>query len=98
MQLDYSDQYELFDISRVTGAYLHMDGAPLGDYDPSFAKLRRQLEELGIPYHFMGLGGHAYPYYLRHMADTIEPRILVPLNSQRPEQVASEKAGESASS
>ena len=92
LQLDYSDLYELFDIQSVTKEYLHIDGAPLGDYDPSYKKMVGQLEAMGITYHYMSLGGHAKPYYIRWMVDTIAPRILVPLHSQRPEQVASKKA------
>ena len=94
LQLDYGDQYELFDLQGAASAYIHMDGAPLGDYDPSFAKMKLQLAELDIPYHYLSLGGHAYPYFLRHMIDVISPRILVPLHSKRPEQVNSEHIAE----
>ena len=41
-----------------------MDGAPLGAYDPSFAKMKEFLEVCGIAYDYKGLGGHAKPYYL----------------------------------
>ena len=89
LQLDYEDLFQLFDLKDVTSAYVHMDGAPLGDYDPSFAKLKNILEVLEIEYLFMSLGGHAKPYYLRTMIDTIAPKTLIPLHSFRPEQVNS---------
>ena len=70
-----------------------MDGAPLGDYDHSYAKVCGLLDNLGVHYEHWGLGGHAEPYYLRNSVDLIEPKILVPLHSFRPEQLVSEHAG-----
>lgn len=93
LQLDYSDSYELMDLQPVISRYIHMDGAPLGSYDPSYQKLLDLLEQLSIAYDFRGLGGHAKPYYLRLMIDTIAPKVLIPLHSFRPEQVNSVKAG-----
>ncbi|MCD8023580.1 MAG: MBL fold metallo-hydrolase [Lachnospiraceae bacterium] len=94
LQLFYEDFYELIDLKDVVSLYIHADGAPLGDYDPSFAKMKATLETLDIPYEYKGTGGHAKPWYLRHMVDTIAPKKLIPLHSFRPEQVMSEKAGE----
>ena len=93
LQLDYKDIYELIDLKDVTAIYLHMDGSPLGSYDPSYDKLYALLDVLQIPCEYKGTGGHAKPYYLRHMIDTIAPGTLIPLHSFRPEQVMSEKAG-----
>ena len=93
LQLDYADMYELTDLKDVISRYIHMDGAPLGAYDPSFAKMKEFLEVCGIAYDYKGLGGHAKPYYLRTMLDTIEPKTLIPLHSFRPEQVNTAKAG-----
>ena len=84
---DYVNFYELMDLSSVITLYIHMDGAPLGDYDPSFGKMHRILDHMNIPYMNIGIGGHSRPYYLRTMLDTIAPHILVPLHSFRPEQV-----------
>ncbi len=89
LQQDYKNAYELFDLKEVISLYLHMDGAPLGDYDPSFKKFYALLDVLGINYKRCGLGGHAEPYYLRKTVDTIAPKTLVPLHSFRPEQFRS---------
>lgn len=94
LQLDYSNMYELIDLKEKTGIYVHMDGAPLGDYDPSFAKMKALLEALNITYEHKGTGGHAKPYYLKHMIDTVSPKTLIPLHSFRPEQVKSDRAGQ----
>lgn len=89
LQLDYQNQYELLDLVKVTSLYVHMDGAPLGDFDPSFAKMKGFLEDLKIPYLNLGIAGHARPYYIRWMIDTISPKTLIPLHSFRPEQINS---------
>jgi mRNA degradation ribonuclease J1/J2 len=94
LQQDYRHAFELFEFAPVISKYLHMDGAPLGDYDPSFEKFYSLLDVSGIPHERCGLGGHAEPYYLRHTADVIGPKILVPLHSFRPEQFVSEHAGQ----
>lgn len=93
LQQDYRDSYELFDLAPCISVYLHMDGAPLGDYDPAFNKFYSLLEQTGIEHEKCGLGGHAEPYYLRKMVDDIAPGILVPLHSFRPEQLKSNRAG-----
>lgn len=93
LQLDYKNIYELIDLKNIITRYVHMDGSPLGDYDPSFKKMHSVLEQLKIPYEYKGTGGHAKPYYLREFIDKIEPKTLVPLHSFRPEQVNSKKAG-----
>jgi hypothetical protein len=94
LQLDYANLYELIDLKDVVSYYFHMDGAPLGSYDPSYQKMFSVLETLKIPYEYKGLGGHAAPYYLRHMVDTIAPKTLIPLHSFRPEQVNSSNVKE----
>ena len=93
LQLDYQDSFELLKLNSVVTDYVHMDGAPLGDYDPSYQKLMHLLEYVKIPYEYRSLGGHARPFYLRQMIDTIEPECLIPLHSFRPEQVVSKKVG-----
>lgn len=93
LQQDFKNSYELYDMADVVSLYVQMDGAPLGDYDPSYAVFFSMLDGLGINYERCGLGGHSEPYYLRKQVDTIEPEILVPLHSFRPEQMKSEHAG-----
>lgn len=93
LQQDYKHIYELIDLKDVLSLYVHMDGGPLGDYDPSFKKLHDFMEQLNINYEHKGTGGHSRPYYLRYMIDNIAPGTLIPLHSFRPEQVMSDKAG-----
>lgn len=92
LQLDYSNMYELFDLLNARCKYIHMDGAPLGDYDPSYNKIKALLESMEIPYEYRSVGGHALPYDLKEIIDIIEPNVMIPLHSFRPEQVRSDKA------
>lgn len=93
LQLEYRDMMELLDLYPVVSRYLHIDGAPLGSYDPSWQNLQAMLKRLRIPHDVRGIGGHAQPYGIKQLIDQIEPGILVPLHSLRPDQVQSEKAG-----
>ncbi len=93
LQQDYKDSFELFELSDAISIYLHMDGAPLGDYDPSYEKFYKLLEVAGINVVRCGLGGHAEPFYLRKQVDEIAPKTLIPLHSFRPEQLLSKNAG-----
>ncbi|SHI18556.1 Beta-lactamase superfamily domain-containing protein [Butyrivibrio fibrisolvens DSM 3071] len=93
LQQDYKHVYELIELKDVLSLYVHMDGAPLGDYDPSYKKLHDLMEQLSINYEHKGTGGHSRPYYIRYMIDHIEPGTLIPLHSFRPEQVMSDHAG-----
>lgn len=93
LQLDYFYMFELIELKGIASKYIHMDGVPLGDYDPSYAKLKQLLAFLNIEYVFASLGGHAKPYYLRTVIDQIAPKNLIPLHSFRPWQVDSKMAG-----
>lgn len=93
LQLDHESLYEALSFRAVATAFLHFDGPPFGDYDPAYRKMLALLEACGIPFERLGVSGHAEPYYLRYLIDTIQPRILVPLHSFRPEQVQSNKVG-----
>ncbi|MBO6240277.1 MAG: MBL fold metallo-hydrolase [Butyrivibrio sp.] len=94
LQQDYKNVYELFELKECISLYLHMDGAPLGDYDPSFKKFYDLLSVLGLKSIKCGLGGHAEPYYLRKTVDEIAPKTLIPLHSFRPEQFKSASVGQ----
>ena len=93
VQQDYRHVYDNIRLKDKISLYVHADGSPLGDYDPSFKKFHMVLDTLGINHEYKGTGGHSRPYYIRHMIDTVEPKVLLPLHSFRPEQVQSSKAG-----
>ena len=91
LQLEHLTLYETASFKDVATAFLHFDGPPLGDYDPSYGKMLALLEAYGIPFERLGVSGHAEPYYLRYLVDEINPKIYAPTHSFRPEQVKSSK-------
>ena len=91
IQLDYKNLYTLLDLNGCISVFCHMDGAPLGSYDVSYEKLSQFLKKFEIPYQYLSLGGHAKPYYIRELIDTINPKVLVPIHSMRPQQVHGRK-------
>ncbi len=90
LQLDYQDLYELLDFKGKISHYFHMDGVPLGSYEECYKKMSAFLDYLHISYENVGLGGHARPYCLKNMIETVDPGVLIPLHSFRPEQVNSD--------
>ncbi|MGI6107441.1 MAG: MBL fold metallo-hydrolase [Lachnospiraceae bacterium] len=95
LQLDYVHSAELFDYRGKISRYIHMDGTPLGEYMPSYAKLKLLLESQGIPYDYRAVSGHSDPWHLRYMVETVHPKTLVPLHSFSPERLAEAYSGNS---
>lgn len=87
LHLPYRDIFALCDVCDITAAYLHCDGTPLGAYDPSYQVLLDRLAQLNLPYRLLSVGGHAEPYWLRWMVESIAPKVCVPIHSFRPEQL-----------
>ena len=92
LQLEHMTLYETASFKDVASGFLHFDGPPLGDYDPAYGKMLGMLEAYGIPFERMGVSGHAEPYYLKYLIESINAKIYVPIHSFRPEQVISDKA------
>ena len=89
LHLGFSDIYNLCGLAHVVSVYVHFDGVPLGEYDSRYQKMHNILKQLGIDYKNLALGGHASPYDLRTVIDAIAPRVLVPIHSYKPWNVAS---------
>lgn len=69
------------------GVYLHCDGNPLSEHDPSYPTVRSWLEVLGLTYQPLRSGGHAAPDEVRELARAINPGVLVPIHSRFPERM-----------
>ncbi|MDR3240801.1 MAG: MBL fold metallo-hydrolase [Lactobacillaceae bacterium] len=69
--------------------YLHMNGEPLGEYDPRFAELLAYLESRHVELQFMGASGHAAPDDLIRLAKAVNAQVTVPWHSFKPEGEAS---------
>jgi ribonuclease J len=65
--------------------YLHMNGEPLGDYDPRYQIMMTVLENYGAEFKYMGASGHAEKEDLVKIAKLINAVTTVPWHSFKPE-------------
>lgn len=93
VQMSYPNSLNMTDMNLEKALYIHSNGAPLGDYDPSYAHLMTLLEQLSVEVAFLPCGGHAGPNQLKYLVETIKPKTLVPYHSFAPERMTYE-AGE----
>lgn len=87
IQNSYRNCLVLLDYAGLGGSYLHSNGTPLGEFDPAYARLRALIEKCGLVFHYVGATGHAIPEHLQYVADTLAPKVLVPLHSFCPERL-----------
>ena len=85
LQLSYENTSLIKDIKGNT-IYLHANGVPLGDYDEKYQILLDILEGYGVDFEVVGSGGHASPENLKHIAEIVQPKNLVPIHSFAPER------------
>lgn len=69
------------------GVYLHCDGNPLSEHDPSYPTMRSWLELLGLAYQPLRSGGHAAPGEVQELVRAVDPGVLVPIHSRFPERM-----------
>lgn len=69
------------------GLYIHSDAQPLGDFDPQYAVFLQLLEEKQIEFVRLSLSGHAFPEDLETIIDKIQPKLLVPIHTLKPEKL-----------
>ena len=69
-------------------SYLHMNGEPLGDYDPRYAELVAYLEKRGVALQIAGASGHATTDDLLRVAAEVNAKVTLPWHSFKPEREA----------
>lgn len=87
LQNSYHHLLELLDLDLNNAVYIHSNGAPLGDYDPTYHNLLKFLTLVGVPMISIGTGGHAYEEHLKYIVDEINPDYLIPIHSFKPERL-----------
>jgi len=86
LQLAHWDLGELVDLSPPAGSvFIHSNGEPLGRFDPAFEVFMRWLQRFGIELTYAGSTGHATSADLHAMVSEIEPEVLMPIHSLRPD-------------
>ncbi|REB11021.1 MBL fold metallo-hydrolase [Sporosarcina sp. BI001-red] len=87
VQNSYQNSLELFDLNVDGGVYLHSNGVPLGEFDPTYQNLERIMQSLHFERVEVGSGGHAAPQNLKYIVDELNPSTLIPLHSFHPERL-----------
>ncbi len=72
-------------------ALLQTGGEPLGDFDPRWNDLISYCDNKKINLYKLGSGGHAFAENLIYILEEINPKIVMPLHSFKPELVNSDK-------
>ncbi len=87
---DYNerDKYPVF-TEKV--ALLQTGGEPLGDFDPRWLDLQDYAAKHNLEVYKIGAGGHAFAENLIYLVEAVNPEILIPLHSFKPELVNSPK-------
>lgn len=70
-----------------TGKYIHSNGEPLGDYDPRYAKLLEELENLGFEFLSLGASGHANRDEIIAVAKAVSAKQTIAWHSFKPESL-----------
>ncbi|WEV44568.1 MBL fold metallo-hydrolase [Streptococcaceae bacterium ESL0687] len=67
--------------------YIHSDAEPLGDFDPAYAKFLDLLASKKIEFVRLACSGHARPRDLDKIISMIQPKLLVPIHTLKPENL-----------
>ncbi|MDR2378664.1 MAG: hypothetical protein LBD70_04475 [Bifidobacteriaceae bacterium] len=91
LQNSYANILELLSLPSAGGVYIHLDGEPVGRFDPSWANMERVLGVAGFElacFDYNDVVGHAFPGAVQHYVEAVAPRVLVPCHSTRPQLLA----------
>lgn len=85
-QKDYFWQVvDHFERLQEGSLYIHSDAQPLGDFDPNYQVFLDLLASRQIEFVRLACSGHAKPADLDRIIAMIEPQILVPIHTLKPE-------------
>lgn len=59
----------------------------MGDFDPQYAVFLKILAEKQVEFVRLSLSGHAFPADLAEIIDKIQPKVLVPIHTLKPEKL-----------
>lgn len=69
-----------------SGYYLHLNGEPLGAYDPRYEGFLKAIEEANFTFEYAGVSGHGAPWEIVDIAKGLSPRLVVPWHTFNPDQ------------
>lgn len=90
LQNSYRHIMELFSLPSENAVYIHADGIPIGEFDPSYKNMCRIVEKAGFDYgtfFCVNYFGHGYPCQVKYFVDEVDPKVLIPCHSYNPERL-----------
>ena len=69
------------------GLYIHADAMPLGDFDPAYGPFVEQFRNHGVEFVRWSCSGHASAQELDEIIALIQPQLLVPIHTLKPERL-----------
>ena len=86
VQLDFESLPALIDLRPPAGSiFVHSNGVPLGPYDPAYRVMTAWTRALGLELVTLGSSGHSRPADIQRMVEMVEPGVVLPVHSRRPE-------------
>lgn len=90
VQVSYENLLTLLDLPSDGGAYVHLFGIPIGDFDPKYSFMREVVDRAGFDFVDFGAAlpaGHSSPGAVRYYAEKVAPKVLIPAHSFNPERL-----------
>ncbi len=87
---DYNKR-DLYPVFNEKMALLQTGGEPLGEFDPRWEDLIKYADTHNLEVYKIGSSGHAFAENLIYLVEAVNPEILIPLHSFKPELVNSSK-------
>lgn len=86
VQLEFGSLPTLIDLRPPAGSvYVHSNGVPLGPFDPAYGVMQAWIRALGLELVTLGSSGHSRPADVRRMVELVDPAVVLPVHSRRPE-------------
>ena len=76
-----------FDQLEKGGIYIHSNATPLGPFDQAYEPFVQSFAQKEITFISLQCSGHAFPEDLAKVISLIQPKLLVPIHSLKPEKL-----------
>lgn len=88
VEITYPQLVDFVDLEPAPGGvFMHVNGTPLGAYDPAWPNLMHWLNVFGLSFHYLGSTGHGSRTDILSLVETISPKVLFPIHSHHPERI-----------
>jgi len=81
---------EIIDVEPEPGSYFILSSSEPFEEESEieFERLKNWLELFGVPLYHIHSSGHAHPHHIRSVIEELEPEVVIPIHTARPESFA----------